>query len=223
MARYDGHTEWYEELASTAPFELLRAAVIARLGPGPGRCLDVGCGTGRALPLLADAGWTPVGVDVSADQLALAAAQGAEVQRADAHALPFDDGSFDAAISILTHTDFDHARAAFVEIARVLRPGGRFVYAGVHPAFASPFAQALEDGATLLHPGYRDEGWHTVSRDPDQPGIRSRVGVNHTMLSSLYNAVVAAGFAVAALDEPGERDPPLFLVLSAFRATSTSS
>jgi SAM-dependent methyltransferase len=223
MARYDGHADWYDEYASTAPFEELRAAVVERLGAGPGRCLDVGCGTGRALPLLAAAGWTAVGVDVSGDQLELAAARGAEVRQGDAQSLSFADGSFDAAVSILTHTDFDDAHAAFAEIARVLRPGSRFVYAGVHPAFASPFAQALEDGTTLLHPGYRDEGWHTVSRNPDRPGIRSRVGVNHLMLSSLYNAVVAGGFAVTALDEPGERDPPLFLVLSAFRATSTSS
>jgi SAM-dependent methyltransferase len=173
----------------------------------------VGCGTGRALPLLTEAGWTAVGVDVSEDQLALAAAHGAELHRADAQSLPFTDGSFDAAVSILTHTDFDDARVAFGEIARVLHPGSRFVYGGVHPAFASPFAQALDDGTTLLHPGYRREGWETVSRNPDSPGIRSRVGINHVTLASLFGALLDAGFALTAFDEPGERDPPLFIVL----------
>jgi ubiquinone/menaquinone biosynthesis C-methylase UbiE len=38
--------------------------------------------------------------------------------------LPFEDGSFEAVISILTHTDFDGTRVVFAEVARVLRPGG---------------------------------------------------------------------------------------------------
>jgi SAM-dependent methyltransferase len=196
---------------------MLRTSVVARLGPGPGSCLDVGCGTGLAIPLLQQAGWEVTAVDSSADQLAGAQATEATLIQADAHELPFADGSFDAAISVLTHTDFDDAGLAFREIARVLAPGATFVYGGVHPAFGSPSAQALEDGTTLLHPGYRDEAWHTVSRDPDKPGIRSRVGVNHIMLSTLFTNLLDAGFTITALAEPGERDPPLFLVLRAVK------
>jgi SAM-dependent methyltransferase len=129
--------------------------------------------------------------------------------------LPFDDESFDAVISVLTHTDFEDAAVAFREAARVLEPGGVFVYAGVHPCFGSPFAEPLEDGTVLLHRGYRRLGWETVSRDPDNPGIRSRVGVNHIPLSRLIAAVLDAGLTLSTFAEPGERDPPLFLALSA--------
>ena len=216
-SRYDPHTAWYDEFATTEPLVRLREHAIALLGSGPGRCLDLGCGTGLALAFLADAGWTVTGVDASAEQLALARgrAPGVELLRADAHALPFADKSFDSVISILTHTDFDDAAAAFREAARVLARGGTFVYAGVHPCFGSPFAQPLDDGTTLLHPGYRRVGWETVSRDPHNPGIRSRVGVNHIPLARLLAGVLDAGFALTTFDEPGERDPPLFLALRA--------
>ena len=216
-ARYDEHTAWYDGFASTEPFIRLREHAVGLLGPGPGRCLDLGCGTGLALSLIEDAGWSVTGIDASSEQLAVARerAPGAELLRADAHALPFDDGSFDAVVSILTHTDFDDAAAVFREVVRVLAPHGAFVYAGVHPCFASPFAQPLEDGTTLLHPGYRKLGWETVSRDPDNPGIRSRVGVNHLPLAELVSAILDAGLTLVSLDEPGERDPPLFLALRA--------
>jgi SAM-dependent methyltransferase len=216
-SRYDPHTTWYDEFASTEPFARLRADAVALLGSGPGRCLDLGCGTGLALPLLSEAGWAVTGVDASGEQLALARrrAPDAELLQADAHALPFDDESFDAVISVLTHTDFDDAAVAIRQAARVLARGGVFVYAGVHPCFGSPFAEPLDDGTTLLHPGYRQLGWETVSRDPDNPGIRSRVGVNHIPLSRLIADVLDAGLTLTTFDEPGERDPPLFLALRA--------
>jgi ubiquinone/menaquinone biosynthesis C-methylase UbiE len=52
---------------------------------------------------------------------------------ADAAALPFADGSFDAVVSVLTHTGLDRPEAAFAEAARVLRQGGRLSYVGTHP------------------------------------------------------------------------------------------
>jgi SAM-dependent methyltransferase len=188
---------------------------VALLGPAGGRCLDVGCGTGLAVPLLAAAGWDVTGVEVSEGQLARARERGANVLHADAHDLPFEDGSFDAVVSILTHTDFDDARTAFTEAARVLRPGGVFVYAGVHPVFASPFALPQGDGTTVFQPGYRIAGWHTVSRYPDRPGIRSKVGVNHLPLAALLNAVLDTGLVLTRVDEPRDEDPPLTIALRA--------
>src|SRR2546430_2358812 len=47
-SRYDGQAEWYEEFASTGPFTELRRHAAGLLGPGPGLCLDLACGTGLA-------------------------------------------------------------------------------------------------------------------------------------------------------------------------------
>jgi len=220
-ARYDGQTEWYESFAAADMFSSARDFAVQLLGPGPGRCLDLGCGTGRAIPALARAGWSVVGTDVSTDQLGAAREHAgvlARLVRGDAHALPFEDGEFDAVISILTHTDLDDVVGAFTEAGRVLRGGGAFVYLGVHPCFGSPFvaraaAAAIEGTAAILHPGYRSAGWHRLSADASSTKIRARVGINHLPLADLLNAIIQSGFTVTRVEEPGEEDPPFFLAI----------
>lgn len=97
-ARYDGFADWYDE--NLAPsIEAAGRDLLALLSPGPGRCVDIGCGTGVNLQRLADAGWLVVGVDLSADQLRRArtrAPAGVELVQADATALPFADACFAA-------------------------------------------------------------------------------------------------------------------------------
>jgi SAM-dependent methyltransferase len=144
-ARYDGATAWYESFAADEVLTCVRNFAVGLLGPGPGRCLDLGCGTGLAIPALVAAGWSVVGVDVSRDQLAAATrlARGtAELVEGDAHAMPFPDAEFDAVISILTHTDLDDVRTSFTEARRVLRADGLFVYLGAHVALRSSPASA---------------------------------------------------------------------------------
>jgi SAM-dependent methyltransferase len=223
VARYDGQADWYELFSGSQAHERARAMAVELLGDGPGCCVDVGTGTGRALAALAGAGWTVVGVDVSEDQLDVARRRApvTELLVADAHALPFADGEFDAAISCFTHTDFDDPGLVFAELARVLRPGGRFVYTGVHPCFGSPFiargdATDLPDVVALLRPGYRNSGWSFESFSPE--GIRSRVGINHQPLAGLLNSVLEAGFAFEQFLEPGNDDPPLFFAFVAHRS-----
>jgi ubiquinone/menaquinone biosynthesis C-methylase UbiE len=219
-ARYDGQTEWYEAYTSADVFPSMRDFAVHLLGPGPGSCLDLGCGTGRAIPALAAAGWSVVGVDVSVDQLeaARAYAGDARLVQADAHALPFADGEFDAVVSILTHTDLDDLQRAFGEASRVLRSGGAFVYLGVHPCFASPFVERGEDGTTVLRPGYRDAGWQRLPPDESSTKIRARVGINHVPLAGFFNAIIRGGFTIEQVEEPGDADPPIFLALKAIRA-----
>lgn len=218
-ARYDGQSEWYEAFASGDLFSEARRTAVDLLGPGPGRCLDLGCGTGRAIPLLVAAGWTVTAVDVSRDQLTVAAEHAGhlaeELVCADAHALPFADDSFESVVSILTHTDFDDANAAFAEAVRVLRPEGVFVYVGVHPCFGSPAVERREGEPALIHPEYRRVGWQTESRRFSDAGIRSRVGINHLQLASFLNALLGSGLTLREFQEPGELDPPLFLAVRA--------
>ena len=225
-ARYDGQTEWYESFAAGEVLSSAREAAVELLGPGPGRCLDLGCGTGRAIPALVRAGWSVVGADASIDQLDAARAHTgtlAELVRADAHELPFGAGEFDAVLSILTHTDFDDVGGALTEANRVLREGGAFVYLGVHPCFGSPFvaraeAEGIEGAVALLRPGYRDAGWQRLPPDPTSSKIRSRVGINHLPLADLLNAIVRARFTIEQVEEPGDSDPPIFLAVKATKA-----
>jgi SAM-dependent methyltransferase len=218
-ARYDGLAEWYEQFRPQLPEHELDA-LRRLLGPGTGRCLDLGCGTGVPTAAVAELGWSVVGIDVSADLLGVARARGLEVLEAAADALPFDDASFDAAVSVWTHTDIDDFPAAVAEVARVLRPEAPFVYLGVHPAFVGPHSLFLAaQGVPQLSTGYRQTGRYDGSafgvENPD--GVRVRVGAVHLTLHDLFAAFTDARLTVERFEELGERDYPHVVALRARR------
>lgn len=95
------------------------------VGGARGRTLDVGCGTGRNLPLF-PAGTRVVAVDPHPQNLARARrrAPGVPLIQARAEALPFRDGCFDTAVSGLVFCSVGDAPAGLAEVSRVLAPGG---------------------------------------------------------------------------------------------------
>jgi len=90
-----------------------------------GRTLDVGCGTGRNLPLYA-AGVRVIGLDPSRDALdkARRRAPRASLIQGDAQALPFRDAVFDTVVSGLVFCSVPDPARGLAEVKRVLRPGG---------------------------------------------------------------------------------------------------
>jgi len=88
-----------------------------------GRVLDLGCGTGRNLPLLRPGS---VGADPALDSLRRARrrAPGARLVQARAEALPFRAAAFDTVVSGLVFCSVDDPGAGLREVRRVLRPGG---------------------------------------------------------------------------------------------------
>lgn len=214
-ARYDGLAEWYDREFQPFPLEgPTWSAVQGLLGDGGGRLLDVGCGTGAYGAALAELGWSVTGVDVSDDMLRRARERGLEVVRGDATALPFPDARFDAAVSLWTHTDVGDLDAMLHEIARVLRPGARFVYVGAHPCFIGPHSEYVEaQGVPTLHSGwYRLSGAYDDAPGRSGKGLRARIGVSfHRPLGELLQAFVDAGFHLECIEEPEERDYPYIL------------
>lgn len=181
-AHYDGLADEYDAFMDvTSTYQAAAEDALRRLlGPGRGRCLDLGCGGGHFFRVPLELGWELVGVDVSEDQLRVARARHPELElvRADASALPFPDEVFDAAYSTFTHTDLDDFAGAVAEARRVLGSGGRFVYVGTHPCFVGPTQEHTESGCPRLHPGYRRAGpWQSGDAPGTTPsGWRERLG-----------------------------------------------
>jgi SAM-dependent methyltransferase len=219
-ARYDGLADWYD--AHLGDFTKSASALLLELiGPGPGRCLEIGCGGGIHLPALAEAGWSVVGVDVSSDQLRVARRRmpAAELILADATALPLPDRSFEAVVAAFVETDVDDFKAVVREAARVLRPSGRFACVGTHPCFTGPFARLEEDGTRRIFPGYRDAGWADDGPGLAEEGLRRKVGVRHVPLAELLSAPLAAGLTLDRIEEPGDEPIPMRIAFAATKGT----
>jgi SAM-dependent methyltransferase len=98
-----------------------------QLGLGPGKTvLDLGAGTGKFTPRLAQTGATVIAVESVAQMLAKLAAAVPEVQAlaGSATAIPLSDASVDTVVRAQAFHWFAHA-GALAEIARVLKPGGK--------------------------------------------------------------------------------------------------
>ena len=112
--------------------EEVRAALALKAGEA---VLDIGSGPGLLAREMAEAvgpGGRVRGIDLSADMLAMARGRcadrpWAEFEAADATALPYPDGSFDAAVSTQVYEYVADIPAALAELYRVLGPGGRAV------------------------------------------------------------------------------------------------
>lgn len=212
--RYEGMAEWYDESArgsadGSAP------ALIDLLGPGTGLCLDLGCGTGLYLDAIVRTGRTPIGLDVSGDQLRLAKVRGERLVQGDAARLPFISGSFDTVAAAWISTDVDDFSAVVREANRVLRTGGEFALLGVHPCFNGPCVENREDGARIVHPTYRLSARHESAPWWGQGGIRERVGMRHLPLSELLQAIIDGGLHIVHVSEPREDPIPAVLCVRA--------
>jgi SAM-dependent methyltransferase len=213
--RYDGIADWYDTEFAPAPLEgETWRTLVELLGDGPGALVDVGCGTGSYAAGLAERGWDVTGTDISEDMLRRARAKGVRAVRADATALPFGDASFDAAVSVFTHTDVDDFAGLVREVVRVLRPGAVFVYVGVHPCFVGPHsAYDVNRRVPELNPGW----YRLTGRYAEAPGIwrasgvRVRVGASHLPLGLFLQTFLDAGLQLEHVEEPAEREYPFGL------------
>ena len=185
--------------------EGLRESQAGLLGPVAGRrVLEVGCGAGQCARWLAARGAQVVGFDLSGAQLAHAAAMGQRsglpvpLVRADAQALPFADASFDLACSAYGAVIFVADSAAVMrEAARVLRPGGRWVFSVTHPLRWCFPDDAGPEGLTAVH-SYFDRTPYVESDAADVPVYVE----HHRTIGDRVREIVAAGLRIVDCIEP---------------------
>ncbi len=137
LREWDGdHGAYWAKRADDydASYQRYQPVFLAAIDAQPGeRILDVGCGSGQVAIDLVRAvdGVTAVGVDLSSPQLEVARQRAGELPatfvQADAQVHDFGDAAYDAVVSRTGTMFFSDSGAAFANLARATRPGGRFV------------------------------------------------------------------------------------------------
>jgi phosphatidylethanolamine/phosphatidyl-N-methylethanolamine N-methyltransferase len=139
-----------------------RAADLVNRLPGR-KVLEVGVGTGLALPRYTSDKQI-VGIDLSAEMLALARRRVAELglrnveglQEMDAEATEFVDGQFDIAVAMFVASVVPNPRRLLAELRRVVRPGGNILFVNHFAAEGGP-RWWIE---RAMAPASRRLGWH---------------------------------------------------------------
>jgi ubiquinone/menaquinone biosynthesis C-methylase UbiE len=176
-------------------FRSLATAAEARPGD---RILDVGCGTGFFVRLLAETVGPKgevLGVDAAPEMVAHAAAKSRSIANCrfdvgSASALAYPDGSFDVVVSSLTlhHLAAEDQLPAVKEMLRLLRPGGRLLIA----EFQAPTGHgwklllgptglaAMEGAVPRLEAMVAEAGFAEIGRGEVPPWLRYVRATNRT-------------------------------------------
>jgi SAM-dependent methyltransferase len=180
----------YETYLVPLIFEPYAADLARRLGaPNTSRVLEIAAGTGvvsRALAATLGDSVSIVATDLNQAMLDQAAAVGTarpvEWRQADALALPFADGEFDAVVCQFGVMFFPDKGKAFSEARRVLRPGGIFIFNVWDRIAENEFADTVTTALESVFPkdpprflartphGYHDR-W-TIERDLANGGFK---------------------------------------------------
>jgi SAM-dependent methyltransferase len=213
---WEQHAGWWQDGFTDGvdpEYEEQILPLAARFLAGARTVLDIGCGEGQVARLARELGAaTVVGIDPTWAQVSVAARRGggAHYLRSAAAALPFPDATFDVAVACLVFEHIHEVDEAIAEVARVLRPGGRFAFFLNHPLLQTPNSGWIDD--QILDPPEQywrigpylieDESLEEVEKDVFIPFI-------HRPLSRYVNALAVSGLVITRMEEPAP--PPGFL------------
>jgi len=184
-------------------FWAYREALLAFIGQGAGKALEVGCGEGRVSRVVKECGYRVTATDpVAAFITAAARARSAEEYAvAAAGHLPFDDGSFDLVVAYNMLMDVENVPAAVKEMRRVLRSSGTLMVSLVHPfADRGRFEGPEPEAPFVLQRSYF--GRERFEGVEERNGLKMHFAGWSQPLQDYMAALEGAGLAVASLREP---------------------
>ncbi len=204
--------EWYGEYLGhedTYQAQVILPNLLRVLAPNKHeKILDLACGQGFFAREFAKIGAKVVGADISAELVAEAKKQAAEVEYfvAPASNLSFaKDHEFDVVVCVLALQNMEDLSAVYKEVARVLKPGGRFVMVLNHPAFRvlkrSSWGFDEEAGTQYRRiDGYLSAAKIFIDMHPGK-GEKTETISYHRSLQDFFKALASAGFVVVKLEE----------------------
>lgn len=214
-AAYDEIAIWYDENlreGSIGVFhDFLLPIVLDFVGDVEGQHLcDLACGQGIVARRLAGRGAKVTAVDVSENLLDLARLyeqkerRGISYVRADARDLTaFANESFDGVVCNMALMDMPDLEATLGAVARIVRPGGWFVFSITHPCFNTPgFPRWVREDGEAVGLDVRDYFTEGHWRRDSGEGIRGKLGAYHRTLGAYVNGVTGSGMVLEHVAEP---------------------
>lgn len=193
---------WLGEVANDAAYEAVVTPLLLEVfHPEPGMTyLDLGCGEGRVIRAVEDAGATVFGVEINES---LARRSGNRTILARLPTIPARSGSIDGAYAVLILEHVADEQKFFEETARVVRAGGGLCLVMNHPVWTAPNSTPITDtdGEVLWRPGaYFSHGTSEVSSG------EATVTFHHRSMGALLNAAADAGWTLESLIERPHHD-----------------
>ena len=192
---------WRQELAEDPAYEAdITPLALDLLDPRAGeRILDVGCGEGRLMAVLARMQVQAYGVDISVDLLGSARMFGPVIRDALPAFASLRDGVFDAAVVSLVLEHLEDEATFLAELGRVVRPGGRLALVINHPIFTAPESAPIQETDEVLwRPGRYFERGYT-----DEKAGEGVIRFHHRTIAELLNAASQGGWDLQRMVELG--------------------
>jgi SAM-dependent methyltransferase len=205
---WEAHAGWWQagftDGADAEYEEQILPLAETHLG-GARRVLDVGAGEGQLARRAATLGASVVGIDPTPAQVQVAVdrAGGPRYARSGAEHLPFARGAFDAVVACLVFEHLLDPEPPIREVARVLEPGGRFLFFLNHPLLQAPDSGWVDDRIIEPPEQYWRVGAYLVEDVRDEevaPGVV--LPFVHRPLSRYVNLMADAGLVVERMEEP---------------------
>jgi ubiquinone/menaquinone biosynthesis C-methylase UbiE len=212
---------WDQRMQAGATWQrhLIQPSVERLLALGQGeRVLEIACGNGEFARRMAELGGRVLAVDFSEGMLERARGHGGEVEYRHADAMDEEallalghPASFDAVVSNMAIMDMESIEPMAAASSRLLKPGGRFVFSTLHPAFNSgdvrPTVELdLEGSITQVYSvKVSFYGRPSTGKGVAIPGQPVEQWYFHRPLWMILKPFFDQGFALDALEEPLER------------------
>ena len=212
---WDEHAQWWQrEFTDGADPEYTEQILplIAEHLPSQGRMIDVGCGEGQVARLAAAQGLDVLGIDPAMAQIEIAEQRGGgpSYLQGSATALPEPDASADVVVACLVFEHIEDLDTALAEVARVLRPGGAFLFLLNHPLLQTPGSGWIDDQVLDPPEQYWRIGPYLAETDTLEEVERGVfIRFFHRPLSRYLNTAADLGLSLVRMEEPAP--PPGFL------------
>lgn len=219
MKQEEGRTSWgnvakwygeHVEGDDTYHAQVLAPNLVRIVGPQKGlTVLDIGCGEGYFSRLFAQAGATVEAADVSPELIAKAKEKsgGIAYHVAPAEQLSFaKNSSYDVVTAVLTLQNMEKIEPVFKEVARAVKPNGRFVCVLNHPAFRIPKKSSWgwDEKESVQYrriDKYLSAHKEKIDMTPSRRAGKEYTYSFHRSLQDYSKALFSAGFAITRFEE----------------------